>query len=218
MMYDTARAAAVRTRSLLGQVLVITAGALAIAGITAYAVPAPPPLVYFGSLIGAFALIFAVSATRANPSLSLGLFYLFAVADGVWLGPIIARYTAIIGQAQVAEAALTAGVGMGLLGALVYTSTFDFRRLSGLAFGALIALVAIGIASAFFHFVQPTTYAWLVLIIFAVVTLVDFGRVRAAAPYDTAVTLALSIFLDFVNIFVALLQLFANSSGSRRND
>ncbi|TAM61461.1 hypothetical protein EPN52_02635 [bacterium] len=217
-MYDYAANTAVRTRALLGQVLVITAGALAVAGITAYAVPAPPPVIYFASLLLSFALIFAVQMTRANASLSLGLFYLFAIADGVWLGPIIARYTAVIGSSQVGEAALTAGVGMGLLGALVYTSTFDFRRLSGIAFAALIGLVVVGIASAFLHFMAPSTYAWWTLAIFALLTLVDFARVRAAAPYDTPVTLALSIYLDFVNIFIALLQLFANAGGSRRND
>jgi len=217
-MYDYTQRTAVRTRALLGQVLVITAGALAIAGLTAFAVPAPPPAIYIGSLIASFALIFAVQATRANPSLSLGLFYVFALADGIWLGPIIAHYTVIIGPEQVGEAALTAGVGMGLLGALVYTSTFDFRRLSGIAFAALIGLVVVGIATAFFHFISPSAYAWWTLIIFALLTLVDFARIRAATPYDTAVTLALSIYLDFVNIFVALLQLFANASGNRRNE
>ncbi|MDE2573255.1 MAG: Bax inhibitor-1 family protein [bacterium] len=218
MMYDTTAGAAVRTRSLLGQVLVITAGALIISAIAAYALPAQGRMIAWGSLILGFVLLFAIQGTRANQGLSLGLFYLFAFLEGVGLGPTIQYYIATIGASQVGQAALTAGVGMGLLGALVYTSTFDFRRIAGIAFAALIGLVVIGIASIFFHFIQPATYSWLTLIVFAGLTLVDFARVRASAPYDTAVTLAVSIYLDFVNIFLALLQLFGNASGSRRND
>jgi FtsH-binding integral membrane protein len=45
--------------------------------------------------------------------------------------------------------------------------------------------------------------------------LVDFARIRAGGGGATPVQLATSIYLDAINIFLALLQIFG---GRRRND
>ena len=49
---------------------------------------------------------------------------------------------------------------------------------------------------------------------FTLLTLVDFSRIRAGGDGHTAVELALSIYLDAINIFIALLRIF----GSRSRD
>ena len=59
-------------------------------------------------------------------------------------------------------------------------------------------------------------YAWLTLIIFSVLLLVDFMRLRDRGQAYGAVQMALSIYLDALNIFIALLQIFGG--GSRRRD
>ena len=79
---------------------------------------------------------------------------------------------------------------------------------------ALIVLILVGIVSIFVHFLQPGTYAWLTLGVFTLLTLVDFARIRAGGDGLTAVDLAISIYLDGINIFIALLQLI----GLRRSD
>ena len=48
----------------------------------------------------------------------------------------------------------------------------------------------------------------LTLIIFSVLVVVDFMRIRAGGDGQTAVELALSIYLDGLNIFLALTRLF----------
>jgi len=62
--------------------------------------------------------------------------------------------------------------------------------------------------------VNPTIYAWLTLIIFSVFLLVDFMRIRDR-QYG-AVQMSLSIYLDALNIFLALLRIFGGGRGSRR--
>ena len=90
-----------------------------------------------------------------------------------------------------------------------------YRRghvLSGMA--ALLVLIIAGIASMFFHFMTPDTYSWLTLGIFTLLTVGDFARIRAGGDGQSAVSLSLSIYLDAINIFLAVLQLFG---GRRRN-
>jgi modulator of FtsH protease len=130
---------------------------------------------------------------------------------------MITRYTGLYGSGIVVDAATTTGMGMLILGAIAYAFSFDWRRLSGIAFGALIALLVVGLISAFTHFLHPGVYAWLTLGVFSLLTLVDFARIRGAGNgYGAnAVDLAVSIYLDAINIFIALLSIFGGRSRDR---
>jgi len=205
---------AVSTAGLLGQVLAITGVGFAITAAGAYVFRGVSPMVGFIAMIAGFVLLFVMQAVRRNQQTALLLFYTFALLWGVGLAPTITRYVAAIGPDVVVDAAATTALGMMCLGLIAYTFSFDWRRLSSLAFGALIALVIVGLVSIFFHFIQPATYDWLVLGVFGLLTLVDFARIRAGGDGFTAVDLAISIYLDGINIFIALLQLI----GLRRSD
>lgn len=204
--------AAVRAPGLLGQVLGITGVGFLITALAAYLFRGIAPGAGTIAFFVGFALIFVMQATRRNPAVALLWFYAFTFVEGVGLAPIIERYMAIDGGTVVATAAATTGFGMLVLGGVSFVFSFDWRRLQGVAFGALILLVLAGIASAFFHFIQPGTYAWLTLGIFTLITLVDFSRIRAGGNGLTAVDLAVSIYLDALNIFIALLELFGMRS------
>jgi modulator of FtsH protease len=135
-------------------------------------------------------------------------FYAFTFVEGIGLAPMIMRYVAIDGPGVVVNAAATTGFGMLVLGGVAFTFSVDWRRFQGIAFGLLLLLVLAGLASLFFHFLSPGVYAWATLGIFTLITLVDFSRIRAGGDGLTAVDLAVSIYLDAINIFIALLQLF----------
>jgi modulator of FtsH protease len=77
------------------------------------------------------------------------------------------------------------------------------------AYAALLALIVAGILSMFFHFVSPTFYSWATLAIFSVLLTVDFMRIRDGGQGNTAIELALSIYLDGLNIFLALTRIFS---------
>jgi modulator of FtsH protease len=98
------------------------------------------------------------------------------------------------------------------LAAVVALTSFDYRRLSGIAFAALIVLVIVGLISAFTHFLSPGVYSWATLAVFTVLVLVDFARIKAGGGGATAIELATSIYLDSINIFLALLQIFGGRS------
>ena len=210
-------AVAASTGTLLGHVLMITGTGFVITAVAAYltaALALPFGVALVAMLIG-FGFLIAIQATRNNEALSLLMFYLFTLCEGVGIGPLIGSYLQDPnGSGIVVDAAVTTGLGMLTLAAIVYLTTFDYRRLSGIAFAALILLVIAGIISIFVHFIQPQTYAWLTLVIFTVLVLVDFARVKAGGDGLTAVQMATSIYLDAINIFLALLQILG---GRRRS-
>jgi modulator of FtsH protease len=51
-------------------------------------------------------------------------------------------------------------------------------------------------------------YAWATLGVFTILTLVDFARIRAGGDGLTPVQMAVQIYLDGINIFLALLRIF----------
>jgi modulator of FtsH protease len=129
------------------------------------------------------------------------------------IGPLIQRYIHTFGSALVFNAAVTTGTGMAVMGCIAYLFNINYRRIAGIGFAALILLVIAGIASMFFHFLSPDTYSWLTLGVFTLLTVGDFARIRAGGDGASATMLALSIYLDGINIFLAVLQLM----GGRRS-
>jgi FtsH-binding integral membrane protein len=198
--------------SLLSQVLVITSIGFFTSAVGVYLAPASAPAgmfwLYFIVTIG---LIFAIRAARNTPALAFGLFLLLALAMGFEISPYINMLLHTGHSNAVFNAALTTAVGMAVLGMGAQIFTFDYRRVRNYAIAALFALIIIGILGAFFHFVSPNVYSYLTLAIFGVLVVVDFMRIHKGGDGATAVELALSIYLDGINIFLALTRIFSGS-------
>jgi FtsH-binding integral membrane protein len=207
-------AVAVSAPSLLGQVLGITGAGFLITAAGAYVFQGVSYGVSLVAMLVGFGFLIAINATRANAGLSLLLFYIFTLLEGIGLAPVIGSYVRNVGPQVVVNAAATTGLGMLGLACIAFMTSIDFRRFAGIAFFGLLALVLVGLVSIFVNFIHPETYAWLTLIVFALLVLVDFARIRAGGGGATAVQLATSIYLDAINIFLALLQIF----GGRRRD
>ena len=205
------------TASLLSKVLWITTAGFLFTALGAYIAPAFGGIGFLG-LILSFGMIFAVNAAaRRSPGLALVLFYAFATLMGVEIGPMLKAYMHMQGgQMVVLQAALTTAVGMAVMGMVAQIARFDYRRVANYAFAALIGLIIVGVLSMFFHFVSPGLYAWATLLIFSLLLLVDFMRLRDGGQGLTPVQLSLSIYLDALNIFIALLSIFGNGNGGGR--
>jgi len=200
------------TSSLLAKVLGITAFGFLITSIGVATAPAWGTLPGFIVVIG---LVFAISFTRkASPAVALGLFLVLTYFMGWEIGPLIRRYIPTFGTGLVFNAAATTGCGMAVMGCVAYLFNINYRRIAGIGFAALLLLIIAGVASIFFHFLSPDTYSWLTLGIFALLTVGDFARIRAGGDGQSAVSLSLSIYLDAINIFLAVLQLMG---GRRRS-
>jgi FtsH-binding integral membrane protein len=200
------------TSSLLAKVLGITSLGFFITAIGVATAPAWGTFVGFIVVLG---LVFAINFTRkANPAVALGLFLTLTYFMGWEIGPLIQRYIHNFGSAIVFNAAATTGAGMAVMGCVAYLFNINYRRIAGIGFAALLLLIIAGIASMFFPFLSPDTYSWLTLGIFGLLTVGDFARIRAGGDGRSAVSLSLSIYLDAINIFLAVLQLM----GGRRRD
>jgi modulator of FtsH protease len=200
------------TASLLAKVLAITSLGFLITAVGVYTAPAWATL---PGLIAVFALIFAISfARKQSPALALGLFFLLTYFMGWEIGPLIQHYIRTFGPGLVLNAAVTTGLGMACMGIVAYLFNINYRAITGIGMAALLGVLLLGIVSLFFHFLQPDTYSWLILGVFTLLTIGDFARIRAGGDGQSAVSLSLSIYLDAINIFLAVLQLL---SGRRRN-
>ncbi|MGC9199145.1 MAG: Bax inhibitor-1 family protein [Acidobacteriaceae bacterium] len=200
--------------SLLSRVLVITSLGFFVSAIgIAMAPPYFAGPVFWLCVLATFGLIFAIRASRENTLFSFGLFLLLALAMGFEMSPWINMLLHTGHSNVVFNAALTTAVGMACLGMGAQIFTFDYRRVQNYVFAALLALVLAGVLSIFFHFISPTFYSYATLAIFSVLVVVDFMRIRNGGDGATAVELALSIYLDGINIFMALTEIFSGGRG-----
>jgi modulator of FtsH protease len=205
------------TASLLGKVLWITTAGFLFTALGAYFAPPTLGVGYLLIVLVNFGFIFAISAaSRRSSGLALVLFYAFTALMGVQISPILNQYThSLAGRAIVSEAAVTTALGMALMAIIAQFANFNYMKVGRIAIFALVGLIVLGFLGMFVHIVHPGMYAWLTLIIFSVLLLVDFMRLRDRGQAYGPVQMALSIYLDALNIFIALLQIFGGGSRSR---
>ncbi len=215
--YQTGGAIRTDTASLLSRVLWITTAGFLFTAVGAYIAPPTLGLSYMLVILLNFGLIFAISAAaRRSNGLALVLFYVFTTLMGVQISPILNHYLhSAGGQTVVFQAAVTTALGMAVMAIVAQFARFNYMKVASIAMYALLGLIVIGLLSMFVHFVSPGIYAWLTLVIFSVLLLVDFMRLRDRGSEFGAVQMALSIYLDALNIFLALLQIFGNGGGRR---
>ena len=135
--------------------------------------------------------------------LALGLFL------GLGLGPTISDYA----QADPAAVWQAAGAKAGfvlVLGAVGYGTRRDLSSWARALTWAVVGLLVFGVVAIFVSIPQANVI-WAVagLVIFGGYTIFDFNRLRRAG-IDEAVPLAARIFLDVLNVFLFLLELFGN--------
>jgi len=214
---DSVQVPQTTTSSLLAKVLWITTVGFFF---TAFGTWLAPPQLGFGLfviIILNFALVIAIGfAARHSAPFGLVLFYIFTTLMGVQISPLINQYLGMSGGSTIVfQAAITTALGMALMGVIAQFANFNYMKVGRIAFYALLGLIVLGLLGAFVIKVNPTLYAWLTLVIFSVLLLVDFMRLRARGQDYGAVQMALGIYLDALNIFIALLEIFG---GGRRED
>jgi len=160
----------------------------------------------FGCLIG-----LNVVAQRSEQG-AITLLFAFGVLVGLATAPTIAYYAStnpqVVWQAGGATALFIAGFG-----AAGYATRRDLSNLARFLFWALLALIVFGIVLIFVRIPNgDLIYAILGLAIFAGLTAYDFQRLRRTKDIRAAPVLAASIFLDILNVFLLLLQIFGRNN------
>ena len=170
-------------------------------------------IVIFAPLVAVFGVTIALNA---NPSKEIALLLLagFAAIMGLSFAVIFAVYTAL----SIFNAFMGAAV---LFGTLSFYGYFTKKDLSGLGSLLFVGLIAIVIASIINIFIGSTVMQMVIsalaIIIFLGLTAYDTQQIREMVSTDsspaTEVTGALTLYLDFINIFLSLLQLFGDKKG-----
>jgi FtsH-binding integral membrane protein len=166
--------------------------------------------------IGAFAMLFAVSAaSRRSEQLAVGLLLGFGALIGAAVAPTLTDYASADPRALWEAGGATALFIVGF-GAAGYATRRDLSKLGRVFVWALLGLIVFGLVAVLVQVPHGSVvYAVLGLIIFAGLTAFDFQRLRRAKDIRTAPLLAASIFLDIVNVFLLFLSFGSGGRGRR---
>jgi len=166
-------------------------------------------IVMFLPLVLAFAIPWAIS--NASKQLAPLLLHVFAAAMGLSFAVIFAIYQ----MGSIAGAFMAAAV---LFGVMSFYGYFTKRSLDSIGKWLMVGLIAICITSIINIFLQSGPLAQVVsalaIVIFTGLTAYDTQKIRETLMYDDDHRLeimgALTLYMDFINLFLSLLQLFGN--------
>lgn len=174
------------------------------------------PFIFYGLLIAQLGLVFAFSAAakRASTPVVAAMFLVYAALTGLTFSTLFLVYTA---SSIAAVFFITAGAFAGLSAVGYFTKT----DLSAIGRFAIFALIGIIIASVVNLFLQSSGLQWLVsvvgVLLFGALTAYDTQKLKEVfasgeAHANMPLVGALTLYLDFVNMFLFLLRLFGGRS------
>ena len=169
-------------------------------------------LVFFVLIIAELGLVFFISARadRLAPTTASGLFALYSALNGVTLSVILVVYT---GESIATTFLITAG----MFGALALWGSTTRRSLAGMGQFMFMGLIGLVLASIVGIFWQSDALQFLIsvvgVIVFTGLTAYDAQRLKQMAlalpegqVAGYAIVGALSLYLDFINLFLMLLR------------
>jgi uncharacterized protein len=175
-------------------------------------------ILFYGLLFAQLGLVVAFSrmAMRVSTAAAALMFFAYAALTGVTFSTLFLVYTA---SSIGATFFITAGAfaGMSIFGATTH------RDLSAVGRFGLFALIGVILASVVNIFLHSSGLEWIITIVgvllFAGLTAYDTQRLRALfesgeTPANLPLVGALTLYLDFVNMFLFLLRIF----GGRNRD
>ncbi len=154
-----------------------------------------------------FGLFLACQAWRRTPGLNLVLLVAFTGFSGVLFAP--AAYFA--GPQALGNALLATGVAFSGLSVYGTVTKRDFSFLRGFLLTSLLAIIAVSLGNVFLFKSSAVDGALAAVecFVFSGFILFDTQRLMRTQSMDDPVGFALAIYLDIVNLFLALLRLFS---------
>lgn len=171
-------------------------------------------LVFYGLVLGELGLVVAISGAinRLSAGAASLLFVLYAALNGITMSVIFAVYTA---QSVASTFVITAAT-FGVMSAYGYLTRRDLTGWGSFLFMGLIGVV---IASLVNIFTRSSAASWVIsavgVIVFTGLTAYDTQKIKAMAASGAegrkpAILGALTLYLDFINLFLMLLRLLGN--------
>lgn len=173
---------------------------------------------FIGLILAELALVFWISSglQRMSSNMAIGLFLLYSVLNGMTLSVLLIAYT---GASVASTFFITAGM-FGAMSVYGYTTKQDLSSWGNLLFMALIGLI---LASVVNIFLQSSGLYWLIsyigVLIFVGLTAYDTQKIKQLADQvivesevgrKVAILGALTLYLDFINMFIFMLRILGN--------
>jgi hypothetical protein len=175
------------------------------------------PVLFYGLLIGEVALVFgiALGINRLSPTTAVVLFFVYAALNGLTFSFIFIIYT-------LGSVALAFGTTASLFWAMSiigYTTKMDLSKFGSYLLMALIGLILASVVNIFW---ANTAFGWIItyvaIFIFLGLTVYHTQRIKqqtiaALRQGDQQLVArigllgALSLYLDFINLFLNLLRI-----------
>lgn len=211
--------------ALMRKVYIWMAMALAITGVTAFGVASSPnllalifssKLLFFGLIIAELALVILLTARLQKLSLTTAtlFFVLFAVINGVTLSSIFVIYT----MASIAQTFFICSATFGVMAVYGYTTKRDLSSMGKLLFMALIGLIIATVVNIFMRSSGlDMAISYIGVLVFVGLTAWDTQKIKlmlanaedmGEGAQKIALIGALSLYLDFINLFIYLLRIF----------
>lgn len=162
-------------------------------------------------------LVMSISGTlnRMTSSTATLLFYLFAIVNGVVIFPLIYVYSGV----SIAKTFFITAAVFGAMSVYGYFTSRDLSRWGSILTMCLFGLIIVALVNIF---LKSSTMEWIIsvagVIIFIGLTAWDTQQVKTMAqmaPQEyvgkLATVGALTLYLDFINLFLLLLNFFGNS-------
>jgi FtsH-binding integral membrane protein len=167
-------------------------------------------LLFYGLILGELGLVFVLSGAidRLSATAATLLFLGYSALNGVTLSIIFMVYTA---DSIASTFVITAGM-FGAMSAYGYLTRSDLTSWGSFLFMGLIGVVIASLVNIFLH---SDTISWVVsavgVIVFTGLTAYDTWKIKALAAQGangrkSAILGALTLYLDFINLFLMLLR------------
>jgi FtsH-binding integral membrane protein len=226
----------VRVNSFVRSVYNWMAIGLALTGFTAYFVATSPSLLsmlfqvvgnrlqptmlFYGLIIGELAMVFTLSArvAKMQASTATGLFVAYSALNGATLSSIFLIYT----SASITSVFFICAGTFAVTSAYGWVTKKDLTSMGQFMFMGLIGIIIASVVNIFMQ--SPAMYmiiSYIGVIVFVGLTAYDTQKIKYMAvsqPVDAtgamvrkgAIIGALTLYLDFINLFLMLLRIFGD--------
>ncbi len=153
-------------------------------------------------------LFFGLSMSKGKPGLNLAMLFLFTFLSGVSLVPLLASVVGMGQGAMIGNAFLMTSVLFGALSLFAINSKTDYSSWGKPLFITLIVVIIASLINVFI-LQSPMMHVLItagILMLFSFFTIYDTQNIANGA-YDSPVDAAVSLYLNFLNMFTAILQL-----------
>jgi len=171
------------------------------------------PILFYGLIIGELGLVIGLSAgiRRLSARAATGLFLFYSALNGATLSVILLAYT----TTSIAQTFVVAGTMFGAMAVYGSRTRRDLTAWRGFLVMGLIGVLAAFVVNIF---IQSSMVGWIAsgigVVVFTGLAAYDAQKIKRMgeayaegdAPGKWAVIGALSLYLDFINLFLMLLR------------